>query len=290
MDIRTKLFGYVLGDGWIDKRGNGGISGEAESLRQIIADINTIYGEGSTGRIRTCNTYSASYDIAGVTSQFTIHTAVTKDLLSLGMPQGKRVYTDYKLPLWLMEGNKEIKASFISGYYAADGMIPSLQSNQETPKPLSMCFYKNHTLELSGDRLAEQFSKIVEDLGFTLKVKKSCKWTGDKRIVYTMTINNQRDEFLQQLRMLDLNYCKYREQRRLQLIRYFELKQQQLQELRDLRDKVQQLKREGLSYKQIMSLTNLSYKQIGRMLTGHNKCNRIVGFPKFNQEFIDTYM
>lgn len=286
MDIRSKIFGYVLGDGWIDVKKNGGISGEAESLKTIAADVNLIYGDNSAGEICTKQTHSCQYGISGTTSSFTIKKRVVDDLLRLGMPIGRRVLAKYNLPYWVLNGTKEIKASFLSGYYAADGMIPSVQRNRETPRPLSFCFYKSADLEKSGDNLAEQYRSIVSDLGFSTSLSKITGYTDGPRLIYTITINNQRDEFLQQLETLDLNYCKYREERRLQLIQYLKMKQEALNKLRALRDKVICYRKDGKTYKEISQITGLSQHKIGDFISGHNKCNRIVGFPKFDEDFI----
>lgn len=286
MDIRSKIFGYVLGDGWIDVKGNGGISGERESLKIIAADVDSIYGKNSTGKIVTKKTSSPYYGINGTTSSFTIKTRVVKDLRNLGMPKGKRVNVNYRLPYWVVNGNKDIKASFLSGYYSADGAIPDVQSNRETPRPLSFCFYKSKELEGNADFLANQYCKIVEDLGFSPKARKTYTVTESDRVVYTITIDNQRDDFLRALETLDLSYCQYREERRQQLITYFTMKKNALEELLALRDTVRQLRTDGKSYKEIAVMTGLSHARIDGMISGKNKCHRVVGFPKFNQDFI----
>lgn len=286
MDIRSKIFGYVLGDGWIDIKGNGGISGEQKSLETIMADIDFIYGENSTGKIVTKQTSSPYYGINGTTSSFTIKTRVVKDLRNLGMPQGKRVNVIYHLPFWVVNGSKDIKASFLSGYYSADGAIPDVQSNHETPRPFSFCFYKSKELESNADFLAEQYCKIVEDLGFNPKAKKTYKVTESDRVVYTITIDNQRNDFLRALKMLDLSYCRYREKRRQQLVVYLTMKENALKELLKLRDAVRRFRAEGKSYKEITAITGLSSTKIDGMISGKNKCRRVVGFPKFDQDFI----
>ena len=289
MSIIAKIFGYILGDGWIDIKGNGGISGERDSLQVIAKDINYVFGPGSTGKIRTEHTVSPLYHIEGVTSQFAIKSNVTKKILNLGMPRGKRVEVPYQLPCWIIAGDKDLKTSFFSGYYAADGSIPSVQINRETPRPLSFCFYKNLSLEKNGDHLASQYQCILSDLGFTSTLTKSFKQTGGPRVVYTITLENQKDSFLRQLKMLDLSYCLYREEKRLQLITYLSMKEEALAKLRVLKDFIFQCRNEGKSYKEISVLTSLNENKIDHILSGHNKCNRLVGFPKFDENFIKEY-
>lgn len=283
MYIRAKLFGYMLGDGWIDIKGNGGFSGERQSLKLIANDIDLLYGPNSTGKIRTEETYSSLYDIHGTTSQMTVKTKVIRDMLNLGMPQGKRVVQKYVLPFWIINGSHEIKISFLSGYYAADGMIPSLQINNETPKPLMFSFYKSKDLEDNGDILAKQYRDIVADIGFDTSLKKINKFTGGPRIEYRITIHNERDLFLKQLQCLDLSYCQYREQRRLQLISYLSFKRQKIDEMNKMREQVFFYKQQGKTYKQIQELTGLAKHNIDAILYGRNKGHRIVGFPKFNE-------
>lgn len=288
--IKAKIFGYILGDGWIDIHGNCGIAGDVDGLEAICADIKQEYGENAAKKIVSRTTYSTKYDIEGTTSSCCTSLAFGREMMALGMPKGKRVEQDYELPKWLMEASTEIKRGFISGFYAAEGLIPSLQTNKKTPRPLSMCQYKRYSLKDSAEKLEQQYVQILAELGLTCSSEHHIEMTKEKSLKTVIVINNSETDFLHALQLLDLTYCPAKEERRKNLQIYFELKDQERQRVINLYHCVDVAReKEGLSITQLAKRFGLSRAQISNYFYGKQKFHQVRGFPKFDQAFIDTY-
>lgn len=287
---KAKIFGYILGDGWIDKNGGCGASGDEKSLYNLIKDIEDLWGENSCGKVRTRQTFSPKYNIRGTSSQFTIHANVAKELLFLGMPQGKRTEQSYNIPEWILQGDCGIKTNFISGYYAAEGLIPSLQTNRKTPRPLSFCFSKNILFKNSAFILSQQFQKILNDIGFNVSITHFNEITKTEMIKYTITINNSEQDFVKALNLLRLDYCLDKEIRRKQLLTYFSLKEAERQKIISLKEAViKERQLNKTTYAKLMTMFNLTKSQIENIFNGKQKCKVLKNFPKFDQNFINTY-
>lgn len=286
----AKIFGYILGDGWIDKNGGCGASGDEKSLYILIKDINDLWGKNSCGEVRTRQTYSPKYNIYGTSSQFIIHANVTKKLLSLGMPQGRRTEQSYNIPKWILQGDYDIKTNFISGYYAAEGLIPSLQTNRKTPRPLSFCFSKNILFEDSAFNLSQQFQKILNDIGLNVSISHFNEITKTEMIKYTITINNSEEDFVKALKLLNLDYCLDKEIRRKQLLTYFNLKEIERQKITSLKEAViKERQLNKTTYIKLAAMFHLTKSQIENIFNGKQKCKVLKNFPKFDQNFINTY-
>lgn len=287
---KAKIFGYVLGDGWIDKNGGCGASGDEKSLYNLIKDIEDLWGENSCGKVRTRQTFSPKYNIRGTSSQFVIHANVAKELLSLGMPQGKRTEQSYNIPEWILQGDYDIKTNFISGYYAAEGLIPSLQTNRKTPRPLSFCFSKNILFKDSAFILSQQFQKILNDVGLNVSISYFNEVTKTEMIKFTMTINNSEKDFVKALNLLRLDYCLDKEIRRQQLLTYFNLKEIERQKIISLKEAViKERQLNKTTYAKLMTMFNLTKSQIENIFNGKQGCKVLKNFPKFDQNFINTY-
>ncbi len=288
--IIARIFGYILGDGWIDIKGGCGASGDRNSLKILAQDINYLWGSKSTGNIRTTKTFSPKYNIKGTTSQFTIHTNVRRDLEKLGMPRGKRVLQEYTLPKWISSGTNEIKKNFFSGFYAAEGLIPSLQCNKKTPRPLSFCFSKIATLENNATEISKDFINILNSLGLNVSISKLYEVTNAKMVKHTFTINNSEQDFIKAISLMDLRYCLNKEIRRQQLLTYFRLKEQRRQEALILRDQVVNYRlKHNATYRQLSKIFKITKAQAENYFNGKQKCKVLKNFPKFDYDFINTY-
>ena len=290
MNKLAKIYGYILGDGWIDIHHQCGISGDKKSLEIIAKDINSLYGDGTAKKITTRKTYSEKYGISGMTSQFVTNVRFSKEMQALGMERGKRTDNIVTIPSWITEGDFDTKASFISGFYAAEGLIPSLQRNKKTPRPLSFCFYKDISLIDNSRLLLQQFKKILNDIGCTVFTTEDIVFTSAERVRQVITLGNSEEEFLQTLKILDLDYCLPKEERRLQLITYYSLKQVEREKNARI---IQSIKYDRevnkLTHKELAHKYKRSKSQIENALNGKNKCHQVRNFPKFDQNFINSY-
>ena len=290
MNKQAMIFGYILGDGWIDCHGFCGASGDANSLEILANDIDSFCKEKVSGKIYTRKTTSPKYGISGTTSQFYIGIKMSKALQSLGMPTGKRAGTEYCLPDWIINGDNDVKTSFLSGFYAAEGYIPTMQKNKKTPRTLNFSFAKNIELIDSSRKLANQYKDLITSLGLEVTVKEIFVTTNSQKIKQTFDIGNSEESFLKALKLFDFRYCIQKEVRRTQMIRYFELKQYEREKILRIHGKIiNEYANNGTTMSQLASKYNLSKFQIQKIIYGRSHAKQVRGFPKFDQKFIDTY-
>lgn len=290
MDTKAMIFGYILGDGWIDKNGNCGVGGDKDSLLNIAQDIDSLYGADTARKINTRLTRSPKYGIKGTTSSFVTKSSFSREMQSCGMPVGKRSGIDYIIPDWIMLGSNDTKKCFLSGYYAAEGLIPSMQQNKKTPRTLSFPFSKDFEMLESSRRLASQFKELIESLGLIVNVTELYVVTDSKKVKQVIEIGNSEDDFFAALQMLDLRYCVKKEERRQQLITYFSMKRAERARILAIHQAIKDERNEkGTTYKALAEKYRLSWRQIEKIMNGRSHAKQVRGFPKFDQNFIQTY-
>ena len=282
MSKKAKLFGYILGDGWIDVRKNLGISGDKKSLENIAADIDELFGKGSAYKRTTRETSSIKYGIYGTTSQFPCRRCVSEEFQRLGMPVGKRVNIEYLLPTWIKNGTRKNKIDFFSGYYAAEGMIPSLQSNDITVRPLTFCFSKNYELINNSRELANEFKKILEDLEIGCSIEEKITFTNQKIVKQTIVLQNDEKIFKNFLSMLTLDYCIKKEKKKELLLSYLREKENIRQQKTSQIEKVKIDLKNGVPRKEIEKRYGLTKSQVLGIRQGKSNAKKF-SFPTFTE-------
>lgn len=264
--IKSMLFGFMLGDGWISstqlKEGGAhyyqaGFSGDIESLELAKYDLVEIYGDIGKATLQNRDTYSVKYNISGNTTQFILNTRLTKEFIGMGMPVGKRVEQDWLIPNWIMNGNTITKACFMSGFYAAEGYTPAFQSNDKTLKVMGFNFYKRKNQDT--ERIVEQFSEILNDLGIEFTVHFKTNFTKGENTVIEFRFDNNHKNILKVLRSLDLRYAVNKKAEFESVLEYYEYKESILREIQDAMD----LAHEGkLTPKEIAKLYSISVNTV----------------------------
>lgn len=211
--IKAMLFGFMYGDGWISAHKNGnyicymsGFSGDSESLEIVKQDLKEIYGHIGTAKINTRNTVSEKYNINGITSSFATTINIAKDFIKLGMPTGKKVETEFIIPDWIVNGDNNIKAAFISGLYAAEGYMPATQKNDKTLKVLGFNITKRKNLEDNFMIFLQQISQILNDIGISHQYKIIETETCDTNLKAIITFDNSLENILRVTSILDIRY------------------------------------------------------------------------------------
>lgn len=262
------IFGYILGDGWITHNMRCGVAGDAESLPTIAKDIERIFNDQTLKTVYTRQTESPKYNIIGTTSHFCISAITARQLVQLGMPIGKRAEQEHLLPDWIINGSREIKAGFLSGYYAAEGLIPSMQKNDKTPKALSFSITKRAEFSENLDLLASQFVKIINDLGISVSVYTTTTFTKSENRKKEFVMSNAENQFKEELSLLDLKYCEPKEESAKSILEYLKTKDLARERLQTraelvLKDvdagtlsKVAIQKKFGITKKQLSRITN----------------------------------
>lgn len=205
--IFAMLFGYILGDGWIDVNHLGGVSGDLEALEIIKKDMQDLFGDIGKATILCRKTSSPKYKIKGTSNQFSFNRKTSRIFIEYGMPTGKCVETDYKLPDWITNGSLEIKKSFLSGFYAAEGtkIIPAIHKGFKT-----LNFSQSKRIELSDSLeylMVDQIGGILTELGLKYSIERKEIFTCAKNLRIRLDISNSTQSLLKCIRILDMRYC-----------------------------------------------------------------------------------
>lgn len=240
--IKSMLFGFMLGDGWISEvqpKENGtiyfqpGFSGDIPSLTKVKQDLIHLYGEIGKATIRHLATSSPKYHIEGTTTQMTVNTAVANEFIKMGMPTGKRVEKDWSIPKWIVNGSKETKKAFLSGFYAAEGYTPAFQRNNKTLKTMGFNFHRRKEREENFHIVIEQFANILESLAIEFTIHYKEVFTKAENIVVEFRFKNSHENILHSLRTLDLRYAVDKQKEIDSVLSYYEYKDEKLKELQE---------------------------------------------------------
>lgn len=215
--IIARIFGYMLGDGWIDTGLQGGVGGDEKGLLKMKYDMKKL-----NYPIGVCNERSLESNINSITygnlkvigrvNSMSLNVYLSKRLISLGLPIGRKTNQDYKIPDWIMNGDISLKREFLAGYLGAESMNPVFRGCDDNNLKRSFfvarfSIYKRSDLVDSGINLARQFEKLFKELGVRISnisieegnIRKDGFTT--KNIV--LTIGNEADNLR---RYLDIGY------------------------------------------------------------------------------------
>ena len=82
-------------------------------------------------------------------------------LISLGIPCGDKTQKNYLVPVWIMNGNKEMKRSFLKILFNFDGSI-SVRKNRSSAE-INFCFNKHHRCLKTGKRFMSQIKCLLNE-------------------------------------------------------------------------------------------------------------------------------
>ena len=206
--IFAMLFGYILGDGWIDIHHNGGVSGDFEGLVIIKNDMQNLFKDIGLANIRQRATSSLKYGIKGITTDFAFKKSVSQIFISYGMPIGKHVEDDFYLPDWIVNGSIKIKKAFISGFYAAEGTKLIPDSSKKRFKTFN--FSQSKRIELSDSLeyfMVDQIGGILTDLGLKFSVERRKIKTCAENLRIRIDISNSIESTMKCCKLFDMRYC-----------------------------------------------------------------------------------
>lgn len=236
--ILARIFGYMLGDGWIDINRAGGAGGDYNGLSRMAYDIKKLHyltgiGKSSIGGERELHSTIDSIAYGKLDVQGSVHTIkldknLSEKLIELGMPIGRKTNCTYAIPEWIMKGNREIKEEFLAGYLGAEGTNPSFRGNKDNK--LKKSFYvprfsitKRIDLINEGLKLVDQFKELFNE--FDIKISDVDTVDGNIRKDGTITrkiivtIGNEFENLRRYLR-IGYRYC-YEKEKEEEVIRLY---------------------------------------------------------------------
>lgn len=231
--ILARIFGYVLGDGWININRYGGAGGDYEGLVRLQSDLKKLSYRGTIGKERELDSFINSISSGLLAVHGTVYNIIFEKrfselLIKLGHPIGKKTNQVYYIPDWIMNSDVDIKKEFIAGYLGAESSNPGFRGDEENK--LKKSFFvprfsisKRVDLIDRGLEFAGQFKKLLKDLDIDVSdistVEGNIRKDGtiSKKII--ITIGNQVDNLRSYLD-IGCRYC-YEKEKEEETIRLF---------------------------------------------------------------------
>ena len=216
--IIARIFGYTLGDGWIDVQKKGGAGGDKYDLDRMSYDLNRIEYNGYVRKERhtksTIETIKyGKVEVDGTVTQIDFESGFTRLLLSLGYPQGSKTNMKHVIPEWIMKGSLDTKREFLAGYFGAESSnMDSRLSRSFTAIRFNL--YKREDLIQNGLYIANQLRTLCEELCVRfsdIRVDEgNIRKDGTKSKKITITIGNSREN-MRNICNIGYRYCKRKE-------------------------------------------------------------------------------
>lgn len=296
--ILSKLFGYLLGDGYVNiSKNKGYISfyGQKEDLEEIQKDLKGLgFNSNLISRERNhkINTkygikeFSAkNYELYNRSKEFAFL------LKELGMQLGNKTNQKFLLPDWIMNGEIYVKRLFLAGFFGAELSSPSTHTKTGFYSPI-LSQNKNTKLKNNAREFLLQITKLLEEFG--VKVNKISE---DKELVnlrFRLIISAQEDNLLNLYQKIGYEYNKKRK-RLADIACLYILKKKQIQKERsEIANKIKEYKMKGFKLKELYS--NFSGKVNKRFIERHyyEKCNQrinldFISFEEFKRLKLKEY-
>lgn len=286
-EIKSMLYGFMYGDGWLSLLKNNsysiGFSGDRESLKVVKKDLINIYKEIGKAKINTRKTISEKYGIKGITSSFVANKKVAEDFISLGMPIGNKVEKETKLPKWIKNGSKKVKASFISGLYSAEGYTQAMQKNDKTPKTLGINITKRYSLKINFETFIKDISKILNDLSIEHSYRFINTVTVEKNIKAIITFNNSHKNIIKISEILNLKYCINKKEELEKMSLYLKEKEKTLNKLKIAYDEALKYNCSAREISEKFKITKTQIEKWRMRKTGIRIPNSFITYTEFKK-------
>ncbi len=274
--IQARLLGSIVGDGWLASNGKEvGFSGKGnnDDLYKIKNDL-TLLGFRSGG-IHTVKTRSSiqsvKYKVAkvkGISQSIKTSTNAWKFFKKLSAPVGTKVLSPSKIPSWIMDGSKVVKAEFLAGLMGADGY--TMKRNVNVPSdfnPIRLSFNKIVQLEKNAWQFANQLNKLFNDVGVKVsniaKRSGNIRKDGNKTLKIQITLAKSVKNTISFLENVGYRYCEKKEKEATKWLEYLRSRESIKKKRSLLRTKAIKLHKEkGLGKIRIGKMLDLPSYQI----------------------------
>ena len=142
----ARLFGFLIGDGWVNKNTVGFAEG-------VVEDLNVRYKSSLESFFGNCSRINPTNRKSQYSSYYTNNTLACELLKQMGFISGS---TNKRIPKWVFEASHEIQEAFIIGLMDADGCDRSVS-------------YKGmwaYTINLANEKLIEDIKEMWTNLGY----------------------------------------------------------------------------------------------------------------------------
>ncbi|WP_421077555.1 RtcB family protein [Methanothermococcus sp. Ax23] len=215
----ARLLGFALGDGSIvqengdRKRLYVAYYGKKETLIKIKEDLeklgvksSKIYSRNRDIKIK--NAWGSEYISSCEDNYIKIASkAFALFMHKLGMPIGKKINQIPKVPDWIKESPKWVKANFLAGLFGADGSKPISRTKNDkyAISPISLTISKTNDIENELINYLDELVYMLKEFDINAKIYKVKEY--DEKIMYRLYMSSDNKELYNFLSKIGYVYC-----------------------------------------------------------------------------------
>jgi len=168
----ARIFGYVLGDGYVSDKGDFRVYGNLQDMLKLKEDLLAI-GFKSFVKIRhrthKIKTLYGEYEFKSSVAELGLAAAsLAKLFIALGMPSKNKTISNFEVPEWVREAPRFIKRLFLAGFFGAEMSSPSTHTKTGFYAPV-ISQNKNRQYVKSGRKFFTQIMAMLEEFGVKSK-------------------------------------------------------------------------------------------------------------------------
>ncbi len=295
-NIRARLFGYILGDGWVSKKtksigfaGNGNID-NLEKIKEDLLELgfssSSIHTRKTSSEITTST--GKKLKVNGTSQQLTASVRAFDYFSKLNPPIGKKAHSNFLIPLWLLNATNGEKAEFLAALFGSDGQAPSTNKNVKSDfNAVRLSFYKLEGLENNADEYANQVKKLFNDLDIQVSnIRKrggNVTKKGENTVRVDLTLAKSVENTVKFLERVGYRYCKEKEDKCKRWLNYLRARQFVVNQRKELRDKALKLHKPGFGKVRIGKKLNLPAYQVREWIYYKTGAGMPKNFPSFEE-------
>jgi len=273
LKIISRLFGFVLGDGWFTKIKGApkilGFSGKIEDLEKIQRDLEILGFRYPKILSRRTNSFIRTdqnkvLEVNGTTNSFNVtDSALAKLFEVLKLPQGNKTSNPFLIPEWLMKSPKFIKKEFLAALMGCEGDIPKFIKNLRSPYAIRYRFNKLNSLQENSLEYANQIKKLFKEFGIqsTIQIKRGNIIKDKQRTIQIqITISNSNFNIYRFLKEIgyEYNYKKIKEANK--ILNYLDYKEDELKKRNFFYEEIIKLKNKGFKTYSAIQIISKKFK------------------------------
>ncbi|MBI2667916.1 hypothetical protein HYX17_04075, partial [Candidatus Woesearchaeota archaeon] len=264
--ILARLFGHILGDGWLSINQSVGFSGKGDDsdlikikkdLDEIGFSSSNIYSRRTKSEVK--NQKEDIYIIDGLSQSISSSRKAFRFFKDLGAPIGDKVMQRIEVPPWIINSTNKEKAEFLGALFGSDGQAPSVSNRVSCDfNAIRLFFSKSKELKKEAYLYANQIIRLLKDLGISANIserKGNIRKDGRKTVRYIITIDKNIDNTIKFLEKVGYRYCEKKEIKSNGWLSYLKFRT-------NIRDKRVSLKKEArrLHTKEMMGKSKIAKK------------------------------
>ncbi len=292
--LKSRLLGYLFGDGWLCKNKSVGFSGKSSKndlvkIKKNLSMLNILSSNIHTRKTSSTITdeFGNSYEVNGESNDVTLSMKGFEFFYNLGAPVGQKVLQETFIPDWIVRGKDRIKCEFLAGLMGADGARMSpVKKVKGDFNPIRLSFNKDVRLKKNAIEFANQIKGLFESVG--VKVNSIYQRSGNirkddvKTLKIQITLSHAVENTIRFLEKVGYRYCEDKETQGLLWLEYLRSREYERKKRIIIQNKALKLKSFGYGKVRISKILGIKEYEAREYIYSKHKRGVPKSFDSFN--------